>query len=97
MADGNGKLNRKSRECKPRIPGLHKPDVNVTTKVNNKGCYSHKPFAFMKSNETKTAFSVHHFSRLSVAMLADLRVVLVMYSKGIFCSKVADHSWDMPN
>ena len=52
---------------------------------------------FMKSNETRTAFSVHHFSRLSVAILDDLIVVLDMYSKAIFCSKVADHSRDMPN
>ena len=64
----------------------------ITRKVNNRGCYSHNPFPFMKSNEIRTAFSVHHFSRLSVAIVDDLIVVLDMYSKAIFCSKIADHS-----
>ena len=56
---------------------------------NNKGYYSHNPLPFMKSNERRTAFSI--------AILDDLIVVLDMYSKAIFCSKVADHSRDMPN
>ena len=49
------------------------PDLNVMRKVNNKGCFSHNPFPFVKSNETKTAFFVHHFSGLSVTILDEDR------------------------